>query len=90
MFEICEKGHGTMHKDIMESFEYVTYHLVVAFLDPSLDMEKQMHHFPLQPGESWFPAIDNPNQIFICIDRPLMTPRQAAWLLEHEVRWAYV
>src|SRR5258708_31543962 len=43
-------------------------------------------NFPLRPDESWFPAIHDPDQAYVCMSRPLMLAKQAAWLLEHEVR----
>ena len=48
-----------------------------------------MRDFPLRPGESWFPSIHNPYQAYVCMSRPLMLTEQAAWLLEHEVAWAF-
>jgi hypothetical protein len=75
---------------IRKSLEYVASYRVVVFLDPSVDVEKQMHDFPLQPGESWFPSIDLANRVYVWIDRPLMTPQQSAWLLERALKWEYV
>jgi hypothetical protein len=78
-----------LQQGIVETYEYVICYLVSAYLDASANKLEQMRGFPLQPGESWFPAIDHPGKIYICIDDPLMTPDQAAWLIKHQVRWEY-
>jgi hypothetical protein len=76
-------GRGTpMHEKIR--------HCVVVLLDPSVEVDQQMQGFPFQPGESWFSAIDHAHLVYICIDRPLMTPQQSAWVLQHAVKWDYV
>ena len=74
---------------IVESFEYRFHYLVIVTLDSHLDIRMQMQDFPLQPGESWFPAVDHPDQVYICLERYLMTAEQAAWMLKHQVGWAY-
>lgn len=75
---------------LISSYEYVTCDLVTASLDSPPDICDQMRDFPLRPGESWFPAIDDPHQAYICLDTPWMTSEQIAWLLEHQVKWTYV
>ena len=79
-----------IQKGIRKPLGYVARYRVVVFLDPSVEVEKQMHDFPLQPGESWLPSIDQANRVYVCMDRPLMTPQQSAWLLERAVKWEYV
>lgn len=87
-------GHSNFLKHLLQqgmitSFEYRHQYLVTASFDPPLDIRMQMQEFPLQPGESWFPAIDHPDQVYICLERCLMTAGQAAWMLKYQVRWAY-
>src|ERR1700737_503478 len=71
------------------SYEYVVCSLVSAFLNPALDLETQMSGFPLDFGDAWFPAIDHPHKIYLCIDMPPMTPAQIAWLSERQAKWEY-
>jgi hypothetical protein len=58
--------------------------------DPSVNLREQMQNFPLHLDESWFPAIHDPDQAYVCMRGPLMSAKQAAWLLAHEVKWAFV
>lgn len=73
----------------IESFEYVICSLVSVYLNPSLDRETQMSGFPLDFGDAWFPAIDQPNKVYLCIDMLPITPAQVAWLNEHQAKWEY-
>jgi len=73
----------------IESYEYVICSLVSVFLNPSLDRETQMSGFPLDFGDAWFPALDHPNKVYLCIDMPPMTPAQTAWLSDHQAKWEY-
>ncbi len=77
-------------QNVIESFRYVTYDLVQISFDPSVNLREQMRNFPLRPAESWFLAIHDPDQAYVCMSRPLMLAKQAAWLLAHEVKWAFV
>ena len=74
---------------VIESFRYMSCDLVQISFDPSLNLREQMLDFPLRPDESWFPAIHNPHQAYVCMSRPVMLAKQAAWLLAHDVTWAY-
>jgi hypothetical protein len=77
-------------QNVIESFRCVTCDLVQISFDPSVNLREQMRNFPLRPDESWFPAIRDPDQAYVCMSRPLMVAKQAAWLLAHEVEWAFV
>ena len=84
----------TFLKDLLnqgriKSYEYMSHYLVIFNLDTHLDIPTQMHDFPLRPGESWFSAIDNPQQIYVALERYIMSSEQAAWVLQHQVKWAY-
>jgi hypothetical protein len=79
-----------LQQDVILSFQLVNGDLVKISFNPSVDLREQMRHFPLHPGESWFPAIHDPHQAYVCIRRPLMGSKQAAWLLKHEVEWEFV
>jgi hypothetical protein len=47
--------------------------------------------FPLSLGDSWVPGMRNLQDVYLCIARPLLTPRQAAWLqLQEDMRWEFV
>ncbi len=74
----------------LASFCSVTRDLVSISFDPSVDPQEQMRDFPLGPDESWFLAIHDPYKVYVRIRGPIMEAKQAAWLLEHEVVWAYV
>jgi hypothetical protein len=79
-----------LQQHVIESFRYLTYNLVQIAFDPSVKLQEQMRDFPLHTDEMWFPAIHNPHQVYVCISKPLMGAKQAAWLLAHNVAWAYV
>lgn len=74
---------------IIESYEYLTCYPMSAFLNPTLDTHEQMRCFPLRDGESWLPAIDHPNKVYICLDKPFMASDQTLWLAEYQVRWMF-
>jgi len=82
--------NSTLQEQFITSFRYITSDLVKISFDPSVDLREQMRSFPLRPDESWFPTIDDPHQAYVCLSRPLMLTKQAAWLLEHKVQWAFV
>jgi hypothetical protein len=78
-----------LQQDVIASYEYVICSLVSVFLNPSLDRETQMSGFPLDFGDAWFPALDHPNKVYLCIDMLPMTPAQTAWLSDHQAKWEY-
>src|ERR1700736_3145583 len=59
-----------LQQGTVESYEYVICSLVSVNLNPSLDRETQMYGFPLDFGDAWFPAIDDPHKVYLCIDMP--------------------
>ena len=73
----------------IESYEFVICSLVGVYLNPAPDRETQMQGFPLDFGDAWFPAIDQPNKVYLCIDMPPITGAQIAWLSEHQAKWEY-
>ena len=79
-----------LQKQIIISFRYIPSDLVKISFDPSIDLHEQMRNFPLRPGESWFPAVQEPHQAYIRMSRPLMLTEQATWLLEHTVQWTFM
>jgi hypothetical protein len=82
-------SHALQQHDIA-SFRFVAGDLVNISFDPMVDPREQIRDFPLGPDESWFIAIHDQHQVYVRIGRPVMGANQAAWLLEHEVVWAYV
>ena len=94
-YEASGSNHATAldqarQQNVIESFRHVTCDLVQISFDPSVNLPEQMRNFPLRPDESWFPAIHDPDQTYVCLSRPVMLAKQAAWLLAHEVKWAFV
>ena len=73
----------------IESYEYVVSALVSVYLDSAADRETQMRGFPLDFGDAWFPAIDDPHKVYLSIDMMPMTNEQVTWLREHQARWKY-
>ena len=54
-------------------------------------IQETVGQFPLALGDSWVPGMRNLQDIYLCIARPLLTARKAAWLqLQEDVRWEYV
>jgi hypothetical protein len=78
-----------LHHGMIESYEFMTSYPVSALLNPTLDREQLMRLFPLRDGESWFPAIDHPNKVYICLDKPFMASNQTLWLMKYQVRWEF-
>ncbi len=79
-----------LQQEVILSFQVRSGELVKMSFSPSVDLREEMRHFPLYPGDSWYPALHDPHQAYVCISRPLLGAKQAAWLLKHEVVWAYV
>lgn len=79
-----------LQQEVITWFRCVTCDLVKISFDLSASLEEQLHDFPLRSGESWFPAIHNPHQAYVCMSRPLMAANQAAWILGREAAWAFV
>ena len=46
--------------------------------------------FPLSVGDSWVPSAQEPDTVYLAINRLMLTPSQAAWLHLYEVEWSYV
>jgi len=79
-----------LQQEVILSFQLVNGDLVKMSFHPTVDVREQMRHFPLCPGDSWYPALHDPHQAYVCIRRPILGAKQAAWLLHHEVVWVYV
>ena len=87
----CKATGGLLiGRRVIESFRHVTCDLVQISFDPSVNLREQMRNFPLRPDESWFHAIHDPDQAYVCLSKPLMEAKQAALLLAHGVKWAFV
>jgi hypothetical protein len=83
-------SYRTIQQYNIASFCSVTRDLVSISFDPAVDPQEQMRDFPLDHDESWFPSIHDPHKVYVRIRGPIMEAKQAAWLLEHKVVWAYV
>lgn len=73
----------------IESYEYVNSTLVSINLNPEPARETQMHDFPLDSGDAWYPALDDPRKVYLSIDMMPVTNEQIAWLRRHRVKWKY-
>lgn len=82
-------GHA-LRDEVITSFQFVNCGLVQISFDPSLNIREQMRNFPLRSGESWFFAIHDAHQAYICISGPVLDPAQVAWLLEHDAIGTFV
>ena len=79
-----------LQQAVILSFQLLSGDLVKLCFHPSVDLREQMRHFPLYPGDSWYPALHDPHHVYVYLRRPLLGAKQSAWLLQHEVEWAYV
>ena len=79
-----------LQQEVILSFQLVNGDLVKISFNPSVDLREQMRHFPLYPGDSWYPALHEPHHVYVYLRRPLLGAKQSAWLLQHEVEWVYV
>jgi hypothetical protein len=73
----------------IESFEYVVSSLVSVSLHSPPAREAQMCDFPLASGDAWYPALDDPNKVYLSIDMMPMMDEQIKWLNEHQAKWKY-
>jgi len=80
----------TLQNHHIASFRFVTCDLVNVSFGPSVDPQEQMQDFPLHSDELWFVSLHDRHQAYVCISKPVMDAKQAAWLLKHEVLWTYV
>lgn len=80
---------NALQQSTIESYEFVVSTLVSVYLNPLPDRETQMRNFPLDSGDAWFPAIDDPRKIYLSIDMMPMTKEQIIWLSEHLATWKY-
>jgi len=95
--QLLQDAHQSKHVPILgqalqnsmiSSFNFVQGSLVAV---SSPDILEQIHSFPLSLGDSWVPSARDPNCIYLCLHRPLLTHAQAAWFLLHEeTTWNYV
>jgi hypothetical protein len=79
-----------LQQQVRKSFRYLTYDLVQISFGPSVNLQEQMQKFPLRAEETWFPAIHDQRQAYMCMSRPFILAKQAAWLLANEVQWEFV
>ncbi|HEY6540979.1 MAG TPA: hypothetical protein VIZ18_08585 [Ktedonobacteraceae bacterium] len=80
---------NALQQSTIESYEYVVSTLVSVSLKPVPDRETQMRDFPLASGDAWFPALDDPQKVYLSIDVMPMTNEQITWLREHQANWKY-
>jgi len=52
---------------------------------------EQLHDFPLCSGDVFIPGIDDPQGVFLSVQRPLLSAQQSAWLiLREDFTWDYL
>jgi hypothetical protein len=78
-----------LQKSAIESYEFVASTLISISLKPEPDRETQMRDFPLDAGDAWYPARDDPQKVYLSIDMMPMTNQQMAWLRRHRAQWKY-
>ncbi len=71
------------------SFQFEATNLVKVACRSTLNIRDLMHEFPLQLGESWFPAISDSCTAHICTYRNLMASTQISWLQERGLDYHY-
>lgn len=80
---------NALQQSTIESYEYVVSTLVSISLNPVPDRETQMRDFPLDSGDAWFPAIEDPHKVYLSIDMMPITNKQITWLRSHQATWKY-
>ncbi|HTK09561.1 MAG TPA: hypothetical protein VL485_20495 [Ktedonobacteraceae bacterium] len=79
---------GALQQGLIVAFQFAQGS-VLKLTAPHVD--EHVHQFPLSFGDSWVPGLQNVEDIYLCIARPLLTARQAAWLhLQENMHWEYV
>jgi hypothetical protein len=76
-----------LQKSAIESYEFVASTLISISLKPEPDRETQMRDFPLDAGDAWYPAIDDPRKVYLSVDIMPMTNEQIRWLDGHQATW---
>ncbi len=51
---------------------------------------EQMANFPFALGDTWISSLNDVRSAYLCLHRRLLTARQSAWLLSHQVTWSYL
>ena len=66
-------------QELIDSFQIVNCQLFKVVLRQG-NIQSMMRHFPLRMGESWFPATDEENAAYLCLNSPQISQEQVAWL----------
>ena len=77
--------HNALQQQVITSFQF-THRSVLKLSSPTI--LELMHDFPMSYGDTWIPAINHPQSIYLSLPRLLLTGKQAVWILNHKnVTW---
>ncbi len=79
-----------LQSKLILSFQIEMINLVRVECPAPLDIRHLIQDFPLQPNESWFPAIESEQTAYICTRGLLLQPSQELWLERHHLDYTYV
>ena len=66
-------------QELIDSFQIVSCQLFKVVIRQG-NLQTTMRHFPLRMGESWFPATEEENGAYLCLNSPQLSQEQVAWL----------
>jgi hypothetical protein len=78
-----------LQRELILSFQIEMINLVRVECPAPLDIRHQVQDFPLQPNESWFPAVESEQMAYICTRGLLLQPSQEQWLEGHHLDYTY-
>jgi hypothetical protein len=70
---------AAFHADLINSFQIISCQLFKVVFRPK-DAQTALRAFPLHMGESWFPAVDEENAAYLCLNSPQLSQDQISWL----------
>jgi hypothetical protein len=79
-----------LQSKLILSFQIETTNLVRVECPAPLDIRDFVQDFPLQPNESWFPAIESKQMAYMCTRSLLLQPAQERWLERVHLSYLYV
>lgn len=79
-----------LQRKLILSFQIEMTNLVQVQCSAPLNIRSLVQNFPLQPNESWFPAIEPEQVAYICTRSLILQPLQEHWLESHHLDYKYV
>ena len=79
-----------LQQSIILSFQFERTNLITVKSSGPSDIYELMTTFPLQPNDSWFPSIADPQMVYFCTKSTLLTQKQTTWLEKQHLDYQYL